>query len=125
LSRRIDHNTAAAGAPPTPVQLSSIAAAAPDPEFLAKVQAAYEHDTWLTSSANKFKKFLVQKDGLWYFQQRLVIPRGGQGDKTLQLLILRECHDSAISMPMPIDADNKASGGRGCCSDIGRGVRGV
>ena len=60
LSRRSDHNIIV-DATTGSVQLSSIAAAVPDPDFITRVKAAYEHDTWLSSSKIPNSKVLCAR----------------------------------------------------------------
>ncbi|KZS00800.1 Uncharacterized protein APZ42_002753, partial [Daphnia magna] len=73
LSRRPDHMLCAA------VSVSG-------DDLLQRIQQAYQEDAYF----DKPFPFLVNKGGLWFMGDRLVVPR----DRRLRQDIIRECHDS-------------------------------
>jgi transposase InsO family protein len=79
LSRRPDLDTAFS---------LNVLSAATEGTLLEQLRHAYTLDPWYASSGLPKPGFSMS-DGIWYFQNRIVVPR----DTALRKLIISECHD--------------------------------
>jgi len=64
-----------------------------DDSILEDITTAYSSDPFYSAANTKRPKYLVQRDSLWYFNDRICVPK----DPAIRLRLLQEHHDIPIA----------------------------